>query len=357
MLSFVELSRSRQPERWARWADAMTQQNALVWEGGDVVAVRPVAVPEARTGWVAVDVAYAGICGSDLHIAAGEHIRAQPGTVLGHEFVGHLAEPHAPLPVGQPVFVNPTVPCWRCAACLAGHANVCRNLTLVGIDYPGGIPSRTVVPGGGIYPLPSDVDLVAAALIEPVAVAVRAVRRSGLALGDRAHVIGGGPVGCLVGLLATAGGATVTMSEPSASRREYASSLGLRIVESSDDLGPGADIVFDASGHTSVAGELLSWLRAAGTAVIVGAYQPGFHGIDLLSVMFDEITIIGTRIYQRREIEDAINLVYSRKLDAHRLISKIYPLEEAVTAIDSLRRGEEMKVLIEPGQAQQTLRP
>ena len=70
----------------------MTQQNALVWEGGTVVAVRPVTVPESRPGWVAVDVAYAGICGSDLHIADGEHNRAQPGIVLGHEFVGHLAE-------------------------------------------------------------------------------------------------------------------------------------------------------------------------------------------------------------------------------------------------------------------------
>jgi threonine dehydrogenase-like Zn-dependent dehydrogenase len=71
--------------------------------------------------------------------------------------------------------------------------------------------------------------------------------------------------------------------------------------------------------------------------------------------MFDEITIIGTRIYQHRDIEDAINLVYSRKLDAHSLISKIYPLEEAATAIHSLRSGEEMKVLIKPGGAQNTL--
>ena len=335
----------------------MTEQQALVWEGGNVVAVRPVAVPESRPGWVAVDVAYAGICGSDLHIAAGEHVRAQPGTVLGHEFVGHLAEPHGDLPVGEPVFVSPAVPCWCCAACLAGRTNVCRNLTLVGIDYPGAIAPRTVVPGGGIYPLPSDVDLVAAALIEPVAVVVRAIRRSGLALGDRVHVIGGGPVGCLVGLLATAGGATVTMSEPSASRREYATGLGLMIVESPDDLGYGADIVFDASGHTSVAGELLSWLRAAGTAVIVGAYHPGLHGINLLSVMFDEITIIGTRIYQHRDVEDAVHLVYNRKLDAHRLISKIYPLEAAVNAIDNLRNGEEMKVLIKPGRASRTLQP
>lgn len=335
----------------------MTQQNALVWEGGNVVAVRPVAVPESRPGWVAVDVAYAGICGSDLHIAAGEHVRAQPGTILGHEFIGHLAEPYGDLALGQPVFVNPIVHCGVCEACLAGRTNVCRTLTLVGIDYPGAIAPRTVVPEYGIYPLPADVDLVAAALIEPVAVAVRAVRRSGLSLGDRAHVVGGGPVGCLVALLATAAGATVTMSEPSASRRQYATDLGIKIVENPDDLGHGVDLVFEASGHTSVTGELLGWLRTAGTAVIVSAHRPGLHGIDLLSVMFAEITIIGTRIYQRSDIEAAIELVTTGKLDARSLISKIFPLDEAVTAVDSLRRAEGMKVLIKPGQTQSTLQP
>jgi threonine dehydrogenase-like Zn-dependent dehydrogenase len=93
----------------SRLKDAMPQQNALVREGGTVVAVRPVTVPEAPPGWVAVNIAYAGICGSDLHIPAGKHIRVQPGQVLGHGFVGHLAEPHGDLPVGQPVFVTPVV--------------------------------------------------------------------------------------------------------------------------------------------------------------------------------------------------------------------------------------------------------
>jgi 2-desacetyl-2-hydroxyethyl bacteriochlorophyllide A dehydrogenase len=327
-----------------------SEQNALVWEGGTVVAVRPVAVPDSRPGWVPVDVAYAGICGSDLHIADGEHIRAQPGIVLGHEFVGHLAEQYGDLAAGQPVFVNPMVHCGVCEACLAGRTNVCRTLTLVGIDYPGGVAPRTVVPGHGIYPLPPDVDLVAAALIEPVAVAVRAVRRSGLALGDRAHVLGGGPVGCLVGLLAAAAGAAVTMSEPSSSRREYATRLGIKIIDSAADLDPGADVIFDASGHPSVPEELLRWLRTGGTAVIVGAYRPGLHGVDLLSLMFAEITIIGTRTYQRGDIEAAIELMTTGRLDARRLISKIFLLDDAVAAIDSLRRAEGMKVLIKPGQ-------
>jgi (R,R)-butanediol dehydrogenase/meso-butanediol dehydrogenase/diacetyl reductase len=335
----------------------VTQQNALVWEGGNVVAVRPVAVPESRPGWVAVDVAYAGICGSDLHIAAGEHVRAQPGTILGHEFIGHLAESYGDLALGQPVFVNPIVHCGVCEACLAGRTNVCRTLTLVGIDYPGAIAPRTVVPEYGVYPLPADVDLVAAALIEPVAVAVRAVRRSGLALGDRAHVVGGGPVGCLVALLSTAAGATVTMSEPSASRRQYATDLGIKIVENPHHLGHGVDVVFEASGHKSVTRELFGWLRTAGTAVIVSAHRPGLHWIDLLSVMFAEITIIGTRIYQRSDFAAAIELVTTGKLDARSLISKIFPLDEAVTAVDSLRRAEGMKVLIKPGQTQSTLQP
>jgi threonine dehydrogenase-like Zn-dependent dehydrogenase len=141
------------------------------------------------------------------------------------------------------------------------------------------------------------------------------------------------------------------MSEPSESRRKYATDLGLTIVESPEDLGSGADVVFDASGQSAVAGELLRWVRVAGTAVIVGAYKPGLHGVDLLSVMFAETTIIGTRIYSRSDIEAAIDLVTTGRLDAHRLISRIFPLNDAVAALDSLRRGEGMKVLIEPGQA------
>jgi threonine dehydrogenase-like Zn-dependent dehydrogenase len=121
---------------------------------------------------------------------------------------------------------------------------------------------------------------------------------------------------------------------------------GLTIVESPKDFGNSADMVFDASGQSVVAGELLPWLRVAGT---VGANKPGRHGLDLLSVIFAETTIIGTRIYQRGDTDVAIDLVTTGRLDAHRLISKIFPLNEAVAALNSLRRGEGMKVLIQPG--------
>jgi (R,R)-butanediol dehydrogenase / meso-butanediol dehydrogenase / diacetyl reductase len=327
----------------------MSDQDALVWLGGRTVAVVPVPVPEPRPGWAPLDVAYAGICGTDLHIAASEHVRARPGVVLGHEFVGRLAAPSGQLPAGQPVFVNPMVHCGTCEACRAGRVNACRHLTSVGVDYPGGIAGRTVVPEYGLYPLPADTDLVAAALIEPVAVAVRAVRRSGLQVGQRAHVVGGGPVGCLVALVATVGGATVTLSEPSDDRRRHVADLGIDLVAQPEDLDQPVDVVFDATGHPAVAPALLRWLRVGGTAVVVGAYGPGAHGVDLLQLMFAELTVIGSRIYLRSDIEAAIDLVTTRRVDARSVVSRIYPLQDAVAAIDGLRRGEGMKVLIEPG--------
>jgi (R,R)-butanediol dehydrogenase/meso-butanediol dehydrogenase/diacetyl reductase len=326
----------------------VAEQDALVWLGGRGVAVVPVPVPEPRPGWVPVDVAYAGICGTDLHIVAGEHSRARPGVVLGHELVGRLAEPVGDLPSGQPVFVNPMVHCGTCEACLAGRINACRRLTSVGIDYPGAAAPRTVVPDHGLHPRPADTDLVTAALIEPVAVAVRAVRRSGLHVGERAHVVGGGPVGLLLALVATTAGATVTLSEPSADRRRRVSELGVTVVAEPDELDGPADVVFDATGHPAVAPTLLRWLRVGGTAVVVGAYPSGVHGLDLHHLMFAELTVVGTRIYRHSDIEAAIDLVTTGRLDVRPVVSRIHPLHDAVAAVDGLRRGEGMKVLIDP---------
>ena len=140
-----------------------------------------------------------------------------------------------------------------------------------------------MVPEYGLYPLPADTDLVAAALIEPVAVAVRAVRRSGLPVGQQNRDIGGGPLGCLVALVATVGGATVTLwwwPRPVAPGCRPAPDL----VAQPEDLDRPVDVVFDATGHPAVAPALLRWLRVGGTAVVVGAYGPGAHGVDLLQL-------------------------------------------------------------------------
>ena len=142
---------------------------------------------------------------------AERHPRRRAATVAGS------------LPAGTPVVVNPLLPCGHCATCLAGRPHTCANLQLLGIDAPGGAAEQVAVPEGSLVPLPADADLDAAAFAEPLAVAVRAVRRSRLALGEDVVVVGAGPVGLAVALCARqAGAASVLVLETAPARREVA---------------------------------------------------------------------------------------------------------------------------------------
>lgn len=320
----------------------------LVWQGGNTVAVVDVPKPADRPDWARVEVAYAGLCGTDLHICAGEHSRAAPGLVIGHEFVGRLAEAYGELPAGQPVFVNPMVHCGQCDACARGLVHICRRLTSVGIDYPGAACPEVVVPGYGLYPLPATLDLRRAALIEPISVGVRAIRRSDVRLGDCAHIIGAGPIGCILGLLARRAGAEVTMSEPSRVRREMAQALGFSVIA---DPEPSADVVFDATGVPAVAPTIARWVRPGGRVVLVGAYPPAPQSVELLAFMFGELTLIGTRIYTRADILPAIDLIANGAIEPDSLITDVIPLSDGVSAIERLRAGTAMKLLLDPSSA------
>lgn len=322
----------------------MSDLPALVWRGGDTAAVIDVPAPE-HDGWLRVRTAYAGLCGTDLHVFAGEHSRARPGLVVGHEFVGTLAEATPDLPVGQAVLVNPMVHCGSCDACRRGLVHICRRLTSVGLDYPGAACAEVMVPPYGVYLLPEGIELRAAALLEPLSVGVRAVRRSGLQLGERVHVIGAGPIGCVVALLAArAGAGTVTVSEPAAFRRCAAERLGLTVV---DEAEPVADVVFDATGMPAVAPTILSWVRPAGRVTLVGAYPVGTHAVDLLGLMFGELTLIGTRIYTRADILAAIDLL-AAGFDPLPLVTDVVPLADGLDAVRRLRAGSAMKLLLDP---------
>lgn len=320
---------------------------ALVWQGGRQVAVQDVPVPAAREGWVRVHPAYAGLCGTDLHICAGEHSRARPGLVIGHEFVGTLAEDADGIAADTPVFVNPMVHCGQCDACGRGLINVCERLTSVGIDYPGAACPQVVVPAYGLFALPASLDLQAAALIEPLSVGVRAVRRSGVRLGDRVHVVGAGPIGCILGVLARSAGATVTVSEPSEIRRRLAGNLGLRTVDAQDPRAE-ADVVFDATGIPAVAPTIARWVRPGGRVTLVGAYPPGPQAVELLQFMFAELTLVGTRIYTRPDILAAIDLVVTGAIDPAGFVTRVVPLSEAAGAIEELRAATAMKLLLRP---------
>jgi (R,R)-butanediol dehydrogenase/meso-butanediol dehydrogenase/diacetyl reductase len=325
---------------------AATMQ-ALVWTGQGL-EVQAVPRPVASAGEVVLDVAFAGICGTDLHIFSGEHWRAKPGLVPGHEFAGTIA-PHqaaGDLAPGTPVFVNPLLADGTCRSCLAGRWQVCETLGLVGIDVAGGLAEQVAVPATALVPLPAGVSLASAALAEPVAVAIRAIRRSGLRVGDRVHVIGAGPIGLFVATTARASGASrVTVSEPSPLRAAAARDMGFAVVESADELGQGgADVVFDCTGSPAVSAGVLAWVLTSGTVVVTGLY-PGITGVDLKDLMLREITMIGTRVYARDDVRAAVSAIASGLFTAEVFVSSFVGLDGVAAAADRLRAGQELKVL------------
>ncbi len=333
-------------------ADSM---RALVWHGADDVRVSEVARPVPTDGQAIVDVAYAGVCGTDLHICAGEHPRAEAPLVLGHEIVGTLAHATDGLAAGQPVVVEPLLPCGDCTPCRRGQTHMCRNLRLLGIDAPGGAAAQVSVPTGALVALPEDLPLEDAAFTEPLAVAVHVIRRAEVALGDRVLVAGAGPIGQAVAVCAgLAGAAEVYVAEPVASRRAVAAQLGATLLDPDDptaDLaertgGNGADIVFDAAAHPAVAAAMTGWTATGGRLVLVGTYGVP-TALDLQDVLFRELEIRGCRVYTRRDFEHAIALLAARDFIPGPIVSSVVALEDGPAALDGLRAGTELKVLID----------
>jgi threonine dehydrogenase-like Zn-dependent dehydrogenase len=319
---------------------------ALVWAGETKVEVRDLPTPEPPSGWTLVEVAYAGLCGTDLHICDNEHPRAKPGLVLGHELVGRLTSPVGELRAGTPVFVNPLLWCGSCPSCKRGRYQTCYRLQLLGIDRDGGAAEAVAVPEDHLLPLPAGVDLRRAALVEPLSVAVRAVRRSGMRLGDRVHVLGAGPVGLLVASCARLGGASeVTISEVLTARAQAAQAMGLSLVDH-DSPEPIADVLFDCTGHPAVSSTVTKWVLPGGLVTVVAAY-PGIVPVNLQDVMFREVSMVGTRVYSLEDITAAISVVEREGSTLDPVVTAVVPLSKGPWAISALHAGSELKVLLE----------
>jgi 2-desacetyl-2-hydroxyethyl bacteriochlorophyllide A dehydrogenase len=320
--------------------------SALVWRGDDDFDVEGVDRPQAPEGWVVLDVIYAGVCGTDLHICAGDHPRAEPGLVIGHELVGRVTQPVDEFSAGEVVVVDPLLPCGECEPCLADERHRCERLGLIGIDRPGGVAEQVAVPMSALVSVDQSIDLVRLALVEPIAVAVHAIRRARLTGAERIGVVGAGPVGLAVALCARQAGAVdVVIREPVPERRDVANQLGFDAVASEDAVDK-VDILFDAAAHPAVARAMTAWTKTGGRIVVVGTYGVPTP-VDLQAVTFRELELIGTRVYTREDVETAAALISSGELDPRPLVTDIVPLGDAPQAIHALNAGRGIKVLIE----------
>ena len=209
---------------------------AAQYVAGRGIEVAEVDAPPPGPGEVQLEVAYVGICGTDLHILAG-HMddRVADHGVIGHEMSGRVAavgEGVTDWSAGDPVTVMPLRWCGRCPTCLAGHSHICDRLDFVGIDSTGAMQQLWNVPQELLVPLPPDLSLRAAALVEPVAVAHHDVVRASLSPGEPVLVVGGGPIGVLIAVVARARGAKALLVEPDPYRRSVVEELGLDVLDS-----------------------------------------------------------------------------------------------------------------------------
>ena len=330
------------------------------YTGNATIEVGEVEPAAPRAGEVAVEVAFTGICGTDLHILHGSmDARVTRPAVIGHEMsgvVGALGEGVQNWEVGDRVTVMPLAWDGTCPACLAGHQHICQNLDFVGIDSPGAMQTTWNVRADLLVALPRELPLDHAALVEPVAVAVHDVRRSGLTAGESVVVLGGGPIGILIALVARDRGAEVLVSEPDPGRRAALADLGLATVDPSvDDIaalvdqrtgGAGADVVFEVSGAPRAVIDATSVAKVRGTVVVV-AIHPTPVPVDLKQVFWRELSILGARVYQRTDFERAVELLTSGVIPAASLISRVFPLADAPLAFTELEQGSAIKVLVD----------
>jgi (R,R)-butanediol dehydrogenase/meso-butanediol dehydrogenase/diacetyl reductase len=333
---------------------------AAVYQGDGAMSVEWLPVPEPGPGEVLVEVSHCGICGTDLHLVLERYARA--GSVLGHEWSGTVAgDNDAGLPVGTSVVADSRGGCGECRSCRRGRPSVClRRPPPDYFGFRGAFAQYVTVDASRLLPLPSGLALRTAALAEPTAIAIHAVNLADVGPEDRVLVTGGGPVGLLItAVLAARGVRDVTVSEPSAGRRQRALEVGASEVIAPDALQPAPmgrpvaspfTIAFECSGAAPAAESALDQLDYAGTLVFVGTGRE-WPRINHNRAIVLELTVIGAYNYDSDGFGPALDLLASGNLPVDRLVeTSDVTLAELRTTMDRLAAGElPGKVLVRPG--------
>jgi L-gulonate 5-dehydrogenase len=307
-----------------------------------------------------------GICGSDYHFYSGELSEEAGGSqfprVQGHEIGARVVAVGAgcrrELEVGQTVALWPLQACGECYPCAVGRPNTCDAFELIGIHVDGGLQERLTVPEDQVYPIRTGGDPAVAALAEPVSIAVRAVNRSKVERGERVVVLGAGPIGQCIALVASERGAKVMVVDLQESRLELSRTMGAETMvwTGRDEVvaaarrwarPSGPPVVFDATGAPAAVRAMVDMVASAGRAV-----QVGMSGEEVTlrigSLTEKELDLLGVSCCGAAEFGQAVAVV-ERNVDLlEPLVSHRFALERAPEALRFAMENptEVMKVVI-----------
>ena len=332
--------------------------NAVVVEKPGVVRVDTVPDPEVGPQDVLVRVGVCGICGTDIHIIDGEFPPTRYPIVPGHEFGGTVVTVGADvegIAVGDHVGVDPTLNCGACYFCQRGQGNLCERWNAVGVGHhPGGFAEYVAVPARTIYPLPAGMDIKAAALIEPVSCVVHGFHLLQPRPGDTYLVYGAGPMGLQNAQVARFYGASVVaMIDVNPKRLDIARSFGFEVVGASLEevrhvATRGFDNVIEATGKTKVAERAIDAVIRRGKLLIFGVCPPGEKAAyDAFKIYNEEISIIGSMAVLN-SYGPAIDVIAAGAIDTEKMVTHTLPIDEFADAVALVRRGEGLKIQIDP---------
>lgn len=337
---------------------------AVFKEVGKPLVVETVEDPAPQSSELVMKVAYCGICGTDLHATREGLSTACCGQILGHEYVGEIAEvgkeADGNWEVGDRVCSIPFIACGKCLPCAAGRFFECGNKKVSGVDDQGGFAEYVTAGSRETILLPDDLGFETAALIEPLAVGLHAVRIADVKAGSRVMIIGAGPIGLTVALWCRFFGARdVVVSEVATTRAALARKMGATdvihpdieagaeglLTQFSDVTGAAPDVILECVGAPGLLQQCIEMAPYGGKIIPVGvceqpdAIMPFFGLVKELNIQF-------AIAYTKDDFETCVAMLAEKRIDVSPLVTDIVSLDELPEAFEALRTPvDQCKVL------------
>ena len=320
--------------------------------------------PAAGSGEVVVKIAATAVCHTDLAIYTGEHPGVRYPVVMGHESTGVIegvGAEVAGLKAGQPIIINPIISCGHCDSCLRGAGHLCRNAGLFGREVEGSMSEYVHLAARYVHPLPAQLPLANATLIETLATVRHSQERLGLKAGESVVVLGQGTTGLLHTRLAVLAGANPVIA---VSRTRWKLDMATRmgahhIIDVGAEQavgevmrltgGSGADVVIDTAGGAATFMAAIDMLRPGGRLAPYAISHERCTGFTTFPMYFKEISIIGSRALTNEDMSPSNDLVASGKIDVSDFVSATYPLNRTADAFEEYERnpGKVLRIVID----------
>ncbi len=334
---------------------------AVLLRGPHLMGLEELPRPIPRSDQVLIRIRYSACCATDFDLIDGTMPdQAKYPIILGHEWSGEVVEapPEYSALVGKPVVADNLVTCGTCPACVAGRPNLCRKMDELGFSLNGSHAEYLVTLARNVRVLPPGLSLKAAALAEPVGVALYGVRRARVALGDRVLVLGAGPIGLFVMQACRASGAAeVWQADLRPERLRMASHLGATrtldlskasLTDALHEAGYEPDVVMECSGSPSAFAQAIKGVRSGGRVGVLGYYADDLAAIRPSDIMMRDLEVLGA-VCPTGTWDAAVALIADGRVNTEAVITHTFRLEQFAVAYETARgkRGDAIKVMLE----------